>query len=94
MLERWDGEPVRLLTFTRPHATLVVAVGDPVSGRNLVVYCLEPTHICGPFAWAASHLRVALNAVSSEEAMIRLIDEDGSFEVQCASLEIKENVKV
>ena len=95
MLRRWRDTPVRVWEVTTSHRSLVLVLGqDPTSMHNLVVACIGPIRMEGPFEWSSSSLEVRIGSGSGGEPEFRVVDEAADFEIRCPAVEVKENVRL
>ena len=93
MVARWQGHRARMLELTTSHASPTILVGDETYGRNLLIACLGPLHICGPVQWESSTISLEVVSLDSGEAGIVVVDEPNGVRIVAESFEVKENVK-
>jgi hypothetical protein len=65
MVNRWYGRPAGMFSLRSAHAALNIVVFGEEAGRNLVITCVHPEHICGPFRWRDSQIRIRVTQLKS-----------------------------
>ena len=94
MVERWHGRNATMAELTSSHSTLSVVVHGDEYGKNLVIHCISPEHICGPVNWKDSAIRIVPAQLVGGTAGVALVDERGGVRVTAASFEVKENLRL
>ena len=92
MVERWHGSDVILLELTQSHRTIRVVCGLEY-GKNLVISCLEPVHICAPIQWSNSCIRIERVPFDADKNGIVLIDDQNEVKITAFAFEVRENVR-
>jgi hypothetical protein len=93
-LQRWQGHNATLQALTRSHATLSVAIFGKDRRKNLVIYCIDPEHICGPLNWADSAVQMIPTQLADGTAGVALVDERNGVRITASSFEVAENVRL
>jgi hypothetical protein len=80
--------------LTKSHSTLTIVLGNEVYGKNLVISCLGPLHICGPTQWEDSRIALRPTLLDSGKEGIVVIDEGSGVRIVAESIEVRENVNL
>jgi hypothetical protein len=92
---RWAGAPARVREVTSSLQTLKLLVQREFGGPNLLVSCIEPMWMRGPFRWNDCRLQASVvEGPESAEVTFRVYDLGADFEVVCGKIEVFENVKL
>lgn len=94
LIGRWHGGNASMRELTSSHSTLSVVVLGKDRGKNLVIYCISPEHICGPVNWTDSAIQMTCVQLDGGTAGVALVDERSGVRVTAESFEVKENVRL
>lgn len=90
---RWEGAYAVLSELSRSHRALDIVLTHGADQRtNLVISCIGPIRISGPFEWDRTSLEISRAELPNHETGFRIADPNARFEVLCESVEVRENV--
>ena len=96
VLGRWEGAIARMWSLTSSHEVLSIVLyrGESRDIHNLLIACIAPTWIAGPWEWENSSISIVADNSEKEEVNFIIHDKAAGLMVTCCSVEVHENVNL
>lgn len=86
LLKRWYGNRAKITELTSSHQSMRIELFEYERASYLLISCLAPERMCGPFEWEDANIHIRL----TNSGRFTVYDTQNNFELNCASVEIRE----